>query len=110
MPSFSQLSDKELDEVTAYVASPEGEAEGLGEDDVESLFLADGYLMFRDDEKTPLIKPPWGTLNAIDLLRGEILWRVPLGEYPHLVEKGIRNTGTLNYGGPVDRRRPYKPA
>lgn len=101
MPSFSQLSDKELDEVTAYVASPEGEAEGLGEDDVESLFLADGYLMFRDDEKTPLIKPPWGTLNAIDLLRGEILWRVPLGEYPHLVEKGMRNTGTLNYGGAV---------
>jgi quinoprotein glucose dehydrogenase len=101
MPSFTQFSGKELDDLAAYVVSDEGFEESLDEAGVESLFLADGYLMFRDDEKTPLIKPPWGTLNAIDLARGEILWRVPLGEYPHLVEKGIRNTGTMNYGGAV---------
>lgn len=101
MPSFTQFSGKELDDLAAYVVSDEDFEESLDEGGVESLFLADGYLMFRDDEKTPLIKPPWGTLNAIDLARGEILWRVPLGEYPHLVEKGIRNTGTMNYGGAV---------
>ena len=33
--------------------------------------------------------------------KGEIAWKVPLGEYPELVAKGIRNTGTENYGGPV---------
>ena len=49
----------------------------------------------------PAISPPWGTLNAIDLVKGEILWKVPLGEYPQLVAKGIRNTGTLNFGGAV---------
>ncbi len=27
----------------------------------------------------PCIAPPWGTLDAIDLQAGEILWRVPLG-------------------------------
>ena len=32
--------------------------------------------------------PPWGTLNAIDLVKGELLWKVPLGEYPQLVAKG----------------------
>jgi quinoprotein glucose dehydrogenase len=32
----------------------------------------------------PAIAPPWGTLNAIDLIRGELLWKVPLGEYPQL--------------------------
>ncbi len=101
MPSFTQFSEKELDDLAAYVVSDEDFEESLDESGVESLFIADGYLMFRDDEKTPLIKPPWGTLNAIDLARGEILWRVPLGEYPHLVEKGIRNTGTMNYGGAV---------
>src|SRR5690606_20159625 len=28
-------------------------------------------------------------------------WRVPLGEYPELVARGIRNTGSMNYGGAV---------
>jgi quinoprotein glucose dehydrogenase len=47
------------------------------------------------------IAPPWGTLNAIDLVNGDLLWKVPLGEYPQLVAKGIRNTGSLNFGGAV---------
>jgi quinoprotein glucose dehydrogenase len=49
----------------------------------------------------PAIAPPWGTLNAIDLVKGEIAWKVPLGEYPQLVAKGIRHTGTLNFGGAI---------
>jgi quinoprotein glucose dehydrogenase len=49
----------------------------------------------------PGIKPPWGTLSAIDLNRGEIAWQVPLGEYPDLVKRGIRNTGTENLGGTI---------
>ena len=49
----------------------------------------------------PAIAPPWGTLNAIDLATGDLLWKVPLGEYPQLVAKGIRNTGSLNFGGAV---------
>ncbi len=42
-----------------------------------------------------------GTLNAIDLNKGEILWQVPLGEFIELTKKGIPKTGTENYGGPV---------
>ena len=49
----------------------------------------------------PSISPPWGTLNAIDLGSGQILWKVPLGEYPELAAKGIHNTGTMNFGGAV---------
>ena len=49
----------------------------------------------------PAISPPWGTLNAIDLVNGDIMWKVPLGEYPELAAKGIRNTGTMNFGGAV---------
>jgi quinoprotein glucose dehydrogenase len=56
---------------------------------------------FRDPKGYPAIKPPWGTLNAIDLNTGEYLWRVPLGEYPELTNKGIPITGTENSGGPV---------
>jgi quinoprotein glucose dehydrogenase len=38
---------------------------------------------------------------AIDLNGGTIRWTIPFGEYPELVAKGLRNTGTDNYGGPV---------
>jgi quinoprotein glucose dehydrogenase len=61
----------------------------------------EGYRLFRDPDGYPPITPPWGTLNAIDLNKGDIRWRIPFGEYPELVAKGIRNTGSDNYGGPV---------
>jgi quinoprotein glucose dehydrogenase len=61
----------------------------------------DGYNIFLDHEGYPAISPPWGTLNAIDLNKGEIRWTIPFGEYPELAAKGVRNTGTDNYGGPV---------
>jgi quinoprotein glucose dehydrogenase len=60
-----------------------------------------GYLRFLDAEGYPAIKPPWGQLNAIDLNRGELLWQVPLGEYPEFAARGIRGTGTENFGGTI---------
>ena len=47
------------------------------------------------------MKPPWGTLNAIDLNKGTIAWTVTLGELPELTQRGIPQTGTENYGGPI---------
>jgi quinoprotein glucose dehydrogenase len=61
----------------------------------------EGYILMRDPDGYPPLTPPWGTLNAIDLNRGEIRWRIPFGEYPELVAKGIKDTGSDNYGGPV---------
>lgn len=60
-----------------------------------------GYNRFLDPDGYPAVKPPWGTLNAIDLNTGEYLWRVPLGELPELTARGLAPTGTENYGGPV---------
>ena len=45
--------------------------------------------IFLDHEGYPAIKPPWGTLNAIDLNTGEYRWKVVLGEYPELTAQGI---------------------
>ena len=60
-----------------------------------------GYNKFLDPEGYPAVAPPWGTLNAINLNTGEYAWNIPFGEYPELAEKGMRDTGSENYGGPV---------
>ncbi len=64
-------------------------------------YIFTGYRKFLDPDGYPAIAPPWGTLNAIDLKTGKYLWKVPFGNYPALAEKGIADTGTENYGGPV---------
>ncbi len=51
--------------------------------------------------KIPCSAPPFGELVAVDVNRGEIAWKVPIGFVPELKEKGIANTGTLNIGGPI---------
>jgi quinoprotein glucose dehydrogenase len=60
-----------------------------------------GYDRFIDKNGYPGIKPPWGTLNAINLESGKLLWKVPMGEHAELTKKGIPITGTESYGGPL---------
>jgi quinoprotein glucose dehydrogenase len=57
--------------------------------------------MFTDPQGYPANSPPWGTLSAIDLNSGDFAWQVPLGVYPELEAKGLTDTGSQNYGGPV---------
>jgi glucose dehydrogenase len=64
-------------------------------------YLFTGYDYFYDQDHHPAVKPPWGLLNCIDVNRGEILWQVPLGEYPELTAKGLPPTGTENFGGTI---------
>ncbi len=60
-----------------------------------------GYPDFMAPDNLPASAPPWGTLNAIDLSSGTIRWRIPLGDYPQAIERGMSGLGTQNYGGPV---------
>jgi len=59
------------------------------------------YAQIRDAEGHPAIKPPWGTLNAINLNTGEYEWTIPVGNFPDLQKKGGPITGATSSPGPI---------
>ena len=48
------------------------------------------YRQWRDPEGHTAVKPPWGTLNAINLNTGDYVWKVAAGNYPELQKPGAR--------------------
>jgi len=55
-----------------------------------------------DQQGYPCNAPPWSEIVAVSSTTGDVVWRTPLGEYPELAARGIRNTGTaVNDGGPI---------
>ncbi|WP_254560710.1 outer membrane protein assembly factor BamB family protein [Dyadobacter diqingensis] len=111
MPSFSHLSEKEQDALIGFLLNIEKDQKAVVETRTKSAaknafpykpaYVTKSWQRFTDQDGYPAVKPPWGTLNAIDLNTGEYIWRVPLGEYPELAKKGIPTTGTDSYGGPL---------
>ena len=50
----------------------------------------------------PCVKPPWGELVAVDMVKGEVAWRVPLGSIENDLPIPIEwNLGQPNVGGPI---------
>ncbi|HEX8024312.1 PQQ-binding-like beta-propeller repeat protein [Mucilaginibacter sp.] len=118
MPSFKQISPADKKNLLAFLLKiPEGKAakevakeptsNRTSNSETEKKmvdqipYVMNGYNRFLDKDGYPGIKPPWGTLNAVDLTSGKLLWKVPLGEFADLSKKGLPVTGTENYGGPV---------
>lgn len=60
-----------------------------------------GYDFFSDQDGRPGVKPPWGHLTAVNLNTGKFAWRNVFGEYPDLKAKGMKPTGTQNFGGTI---------
>ena len=114
MPAFPQIPANEKEALLAFLLEQEQDRPVLSET-VEAPqppsppastvdqppYVMTGYHRFLDKDGYPGIKPPWGTLNAVSLNSGKLLWKVPLGEYPELTAKGFPITGTENYGGPA---------
>jgi quinoprotein glucose dehydrogenase len=100
MPGFSHLG-RGINEIVDFLLTGKDGGSAVTKDANWQKYRNEGYILFRDPDGYPPITPPWGTLNAIDLNKGEIRWQIPLGEYPELVAKGLKNTGSDNYGGPV---------
>lgn len=124
MPGFPSLSPESVRRLVTYVETGKEEAPsaavGAAAGSMHGASSADaatdasmrrayarapyrftGYKRFIDGDGYPAVDPPWGTLNAIDLVTGTYAWRIPLGEYPELAARGVPTTGTENYGGPI---------
>ncbi len=113
MPAFPALPQTAVNALTQFVLTGEdapvaardaGGGAAAGRPDapgIDNAFRFTGYKKFLDPEGYPATAPPWGTLNAINLNTGQYAWQVPLGEYPGLVARGLKNTGSENYGGPI---------
>ena len=123
MPAFKQLDENDRQALLAFLfkkggtepilASKGKGSAGLSKEPPATVptrkrsildevpYTMTGYNRFYDKNGYPGITPPWGTLNAVDLNTGKLLWKVPLGEYPELTKRGMPVTGTENYGGPV---------
>lgn len=99
MPGFGAMGDARIAAILEYLLKGKSEIEEKTEG--EPSYAFGGFRRFLDAEGYPAIKPPWGTLNAVDLNTGELKWKVTLGEYPELTARGIPPTGTENYGGPL---------
>jgi quinoprotein glucose dehydrogenase len=102
MPAFANFDDDQLYALIDFLMSGKSkELPGSEPPPPEMKYRFTGYHKFLDPDGYPAIAPPWGTLSAINLNTGEYVWKINLGEYPELAAKGLKNTGTENYGGPV---------
>lgn len=107
MPAFTQLNKEEHEAIAAYILQLKNKSTTKFNGPAkksnpywEMPYTSTGYNKFLTKQGYPAVAPPWGTINAIDLNTGKIVWKNPLGETPEFLAKGI-HTGTENYGGPA---------
>lgn len=108
MPAFADLADEQVEAVVSFLFNVNKSKTYQSDDPIATTiagkptrYRIKAYKQLLDQDGYPGIKPPWGTLCALDLNTAEVKWRIPLGEYPALVDKGIRNTGTQLFGGGI---------
>ncbi|MGC1365081.1 MAG: PQQ-binding-like beta-propeller repeat protein [Candidatus Acidiferrum sp.] len=102
MPAFTNFDDGQIYALVDFLIS--GKSKELPSSEApppDMKYRFTGYHKFLDPDGYPAIAPPWGTLSAINLNTGEYVWKINMGEYPELAAKGLKDTGTENYGGPV---------
>jgi len=102
MPGMPNLSEDEITAITEFLSGMEETKDHRTEKvTIDVPYTIASFARFKDDRGYPVVKPPWGTLNAIDLNTGEYLWKIPLGHEESLDDPNVPVSGLENYGGPV---------
>ncbi|MBM3846457.1 MAG: pyrroloquinoline quinone-dependent dehydrogenase [Verrucomicrobia bacterium] len=101
MPGLPDLPEADLGALVDYLMLRDGSIKPRDTTPERPRYSVTGYPKFYDPDGFPASKPPWGTLNCIDLNTGKRLWRVPLGFDPRLPDSEKNKTGSENYGGAI---------
>jgi len=109
MPPFAGvLKDNEQEAILAFVhsAAPIAKDTIKVEKDTAKASSAyymniSGYVTWKDPSGNPAIKPPWGTLHALDLSTGEYIWQIPLGNDEKRQGERETVTGQEGKAGPI---------
>lgn len=72
-----------------------------GKDRADRFVNTTGYKTWKDPSGNPAIRPPWGTLHALDLSTGDYVWQIPLGNDSARQEKDAPETGQEGKAGPI---------
>ncbi|MDP9042570.1 MAG: PQQ-binding-like beta-propeller repeat protein [Bacteroidota bacterium] len=107
MPAFSFLHPEDREAIASYVMDIKTDQEKIYHRELSENekfrqvpYSISGYNKFLSKSGLPAIAPPWGTLTAIDMNRGDIKWKIVLGDNDSAFA-GKPQTGCENYGGPV---------
>ena len=107
MPAFAYLTPAEKTAIAAYILGLKDRQKEMfvrtGQQDLPEYYripYREGGYKFLTKEGYPGVKPPWGTLTAVDLNTGEVVWKQTIGDHPELKSKGI-HTGSENFGAPA---------
>jgi quinoprotein glucose dehydrogenase len=102
MPAFPHLQGEAVRALAKFVFEREDIVAGEPDDSpINQAYRFTGYRRWLDPQGYPAVGMPWGTLNAIELATGKLLWRIPFGEFPELAAAGMKHTGSENYGSPL---------
>ena len=99
MPVFPPFADADEKALLDYLFVRDIDGEADLKRPSRPQYVQNKWQRFLDPEGYPAVKPPWGTLNCLDLNSGKLLWKVPLGEHEALTKRGVPVTGTENFGG-----------
>ena len=107
MPAFKNLTEADKTAIASYLLNIESKQKDKYTPVVKKIhpfydppYSLAGIKQFLTLEGYPGINPPWGTLQAIDLNNGKVVWKQTLGDHPDMKAKGI-HSGTENWGGSV---------
>ncbi|WP_420148725.1 PQQ-binding-like beta-propeller repeat protein [Spirosoma sp.] len=108
MPAFASVVKGKEKAIIAFLYEKEQNSSkmtkfesGKTQAGAEKYLNVTAYGHFRDPNGNPALRPPWGTLNAVNLSTGDYEWQIPLGNDEKRQESGAVETGQEGSAGPI---------